>query len=100
MLEKHIAIDTDKYPKNDYSATPEDVELWLENAQKAFQMLGVNHERHPISNKEEADLRQFRRGVFVKKDFTKGTVISTEDLFYAWPCEEGQLVANDLSKYF
>jgi quercetin dioxygenase-like cupin family protein len=94
-----VAIDTDQYPRNAYSATPEEVQTWLENARKAYQMLGVEEGRHPISEKEEADLRQFQRGVFVKRDLGPGHTINSKDLFYAWPCEDGQMVANDLSKY-
>jgi len=99
LFEKHVAIGTEQYPKNAYSATPEEIKVWLDNAQKAYQILGVKEDRHPISEKEEVDLRQFRRGVFVRRDLDKGVFIQEEDLFYAWPCEDGQMVANDLSKY-
>ena len=99
LFEKHVAIDTEQYPKNAYSATPEEIKVWLDNARKAFQMLGAEGDRHPISEKEEADLRQFRRGVFVNKALDQGYTIQSEDLFYAWPCQDGQMVANDMSKY-
>ena len=99
LFEKHVTIDTDKYPRNAYSATPEEVETWLDNARKAHHMLGVKEGRHPISEKEKTDLRQFQRGVFVNRDLDEGYTIRPEDLFYAWPCKDGQMVANDLSKY-
>jgi len=99
LFEKHVAVDTDQYPKNAYSATPDDMKKWLDNARKAFQMMGVEKGRHPIAKKEEADLRQFRRGVFVNKALDKGYTIQPGDLFYAWPCQDGQMVANDMSKY-
>ena len=99
LFEKHVAIETEQYPKNAYSATPEEIKIWLDNARKAYQMMGVEKDRHPISEKEEADLRQFRRGVFVNKALDQGYTIQPEDLFYAWPCQDGQMVANDMSKY-
>ena len=64
LFEKHIAVDTEEYPKNAYSSTPEQITKWLENAKDGFAMLGVKNERHEISAKEQSDLRQFKRGVF------------------------------------
>ena len=99
LFEKHIAIDTKEYPKNAYSSTPEQIIKWLKNAKDGFSMLGVKNRRHEISEKEKSDLRQFKRGVFVNKKLEKGAVISSDDLFYAWPSEDNQFVANDMSKY-
>ena len=99
LFEKHIAVDTEKYPKNAYSSTPEQITKWLENAKDGFAMLGVKNERHEISAKEQSDLRQFKRGVFVNKKLKKGSVITNDDLFYAWPSEDNQFVANEMSKY-
>lgn len=99
LFEKHVAIDTKKYPKNTYSVSPENLKHWLGNASKAFGMLGVKDGRHKFSEKEKADLRQFKRGVFVKSKIDPGVLIDGDDLIYAWPCVEGQMVANDLSKY-
>lgn len=99
LFEKHVAVETEQYSKNAYSATPNDMKKWLDNALKAYLMLGVENERHPISEKEKADLRQFKRGVFVKSDFNIGHTIKSDELFFAWPSREGQVVANDFSKY-
>lgn len=99
IFEKHVAINTEKYTNNAYSVSPSQVEIWLDNARKAYQMLGEKNGRHSISLREVADLRQFQRGVFVKKDLKKGHTIQQKDLFFAWPSENGQMVANDLSKY-
>ena len=62
-------------------------------------MVGVVDGRHQISKKEKADLRQFQRGVFVKEKVVEGESLKQEDVYFAFPNKEGQLLANDWSKY-
>ena len=99
IFEKHVAVDTTEYPKNAYSATPEQVQGWLNAAGEAYAMCGVSGERHAFSEKEKADLRQFKRGVFVKRDIAAGERIQSEDCYFAWPNNPGQVLANEFSKY-
>ena len=99
VFEKHVAVVTDEFPKNAYSATPEQVASWLAAARTAYQICGAQSGRDPASKKELEDLRRFKRGVFVKRDIQKGEVITRDDVFYAFPCQDGQILANDMSKY-
>tara|TARA_Y100001938_G_C8100002_1_gene440972 strand:- start:3576 stop:5066 length:1491 start_codon:yes stop_codon:yes gene_type:complete len=99
VFEKHVAVVTDEFPKNAYSATPEQTSNWLASARTAFQICGHTSTRPDASEKELSDLRRFKRGVFLKRDIKKGEVISRDDVFYAFPCQEGQILANDMSKY-
>jgi len=99
VFEKHTAVETTEYAKNAYSATPEQVDQWLNSARFAFQISGDAAGKPPASSKELADLRRFKRGVFAKKDIAKGEVVTRADVFYAFPCQEGQILANDMSKY-
>lgn len=98
-FEKHVAVVTDEYPKNAYSATPQQVDSWLQSARTAFQVCGDTSTRPPASEKELSDLRRFKRGVFAKRPIKAGEVVSRSDVFYAFPCEEEQILANDMSKY-
>ena len=98
-FEKHVAVDTEQYPKNGYSAIPEDVDRWLSSMVEAYKMCGVINKRHEFSNKEIADLRQFRRGVFAKQKINVGDVINRDNVFYAWPNQDDQLLSTDMSKY-
>ena len=98
-FEKHVAVDTEQYPKNGYSATPEDVDKWLTSMVEAYEMCGVIDKRHKFSDKEIADLRQFRRGVFAKERIDVGGTIDRTNVFYAWPNDDGQLLSTDMSKY-
>lgn len=99
IFEKHVGLRSKKYELNAYSATPEMVKNWLEAASQAIKICGVYGMRHKISEKEYADLRQFKRGVFAKKDIKKGEKINLDNAFLAFPNIDDQVLANDLSKY-
>lgn len=99
IFERHVALDTEKYPINAYSSTPEQVKAWLEAAKAAIEMSGVENERQLITEKEMNDLRGLKRGVFANRDIKAGEIVNIENVFYAIPCGETQFVANDMSKY-
>ena len=99
ILERHIGLPTEKYSLNAYSSTPEQTEKWLAAAERAYAMCGVKGVRRAVSEKERADLQGLQRGVYLKKAVAPGTLITAEDLFFAIPCQPGQLRANELSKY-
>ncbi len=98
-LERHVGIATAEWKLNAYSSSPEQIRSWLEAARKAYGMCGISGERCPISEKERYDLRGLQRGVFAKHAIVAGEKLSLEMLFFAIPGQDGQLVANDLSKY-
>lgn len=99
LFEKHVAVETEEFKKNDYSATPGQVEGWLRSADKAYKMCGISGRRSEPSDKESADLRQFKRGVFASRKISSGERIDSVNTFFAFPNGEGQLLANDMSKY-
>jgi len=99
IFERHVAIKSDKYEINAYSSTPEQIENWLMAVNRAIKIGGVVGKRANHSEKEMTDIRQFQRGVFAKKSFKKGESIDTKNVFFAFPNQPGQLVANDISKY-
>jgi sialic acid synthase SpsE len=99
IFEKHVAVETEEYPKNDYSATPAQTRKWLDTANEAFDMCGTIGERSSFSDKELADLKQFKRGVFAARKIENGELITPDMIFYAFPNMENQILANDMSKY-
>ena len=99
IFEKHVAVPTEKYGINAYSATPEQVKEWLESARYAKTVCGVGNERLPINQEEAASLRSLQRGVYAKRDIQEGEAIQGDDVYFAFPPEEGQITANDWSKY-
>ncbi len=99
MFEKHVGVATDTIKLNAYSATPEQVRKWLGAAAGALAMCGVKGQRYPFTEAETGTLRALHRGVFVNGPVGVGEKLREADLFYAIPNSEGQIVANDLSKY-
>lgn len=99
VFERHVAVESDKYSINAYSSTPAQINKWLQAAQEAYDTCGIENIRYPITEKEKSDLRELKRGVFAKVNLKKDGKLTKEDIFYAIPCDEGQLVANDISKY-
>ena len=99
IFERHVSIKSDKYEMNAYSSTPEQVEEWLKAAERVIKVCGVVDKRSEHSEKEMSDIRQFQRGVFAKDNIGKDELVDVNKVFFAFPNQEGQLVANDLSKY-
>ncbi|MGP8247453.1 MAG: N-acetylneuraminate synthase family protein [Bryobacteraceae bacterium] len=99
MFEKHVGVPTGAVKLNAYSAAPEQVREWLRAAAGALAMCGVKHQRYPFTETETSTLRALRRGVFARRAVRVGEKLREADLFYAIPNSEGQIVANDLSKY-
>lgn len=99
IFEKHVGVPTEDIVLNGYSANPEQVRRWLSAAREVYSACGVVGERYPSTEKEQADLAALKRGVFVRNRISCGHVIDASDIFMAFPCVPGQLVASDLSKY-
>jgi sialic acid synthase SpsE/quercetin dioxygenase-like cupin family protein len=99
IFEKHVGVASNAIQLNAYSATPEQVRRWLEAAQQAFTICGLAGRRAESSPEEQASLRSLRRGVFAKKTVAVGERIDSANTFLAIPTVNGQLTANDLSKY-
>jgi sialic acid synthase SpsE/D-lyxose ketol-isomerase len=98
LAEKHVAVETDQYPINAYSVTPEQMDKWLRSASDALVMNGSLEKPQP-REQELSDLGQFKRGVFVKRNIQSGEAVTRDDLYCAWPSVEGQFLANSMSKY-
>jgi sialic acid synthase SpsE/mannose-6-phosphate isomerase-like protein (cupin superfamily) len=99
LFEKHVGVQTDHHALNAYSASPMQVQAWLEAARYAFTVCGVGHERLPTNEAETSSLLSLRRGVFAKRQIEPGENITAADFYFAFPPEEGQYTANDCSKY-
>ena len=99
VFERHVGVATNKYVLNAYSSTPEQVRRWMAAAQKAVVMCGVPDTRREISEKEQNDLQGLMRGVFAKEDIAGGYKVTVENTFCAIPNFDGQLLANNMSKY-
>ncbi len=62
-------------------------------------MCGPQDTRYTPGEQEVSSLRGLRRGVYARRTIPKGSRLRTDDVFLAIPAQEGQLTANDISKY-
>jgi sialic acid synthase SpsE/mannose-6-phosphate isomerase-like protein (cupin superfamily) len=99
LFEKHVGIETASYPLNAYSASPDQLDLWLTAAQYAQSVCGEGSTRYLGTNKESESLHSLRRGAFAKRPIKKGEALNNENIYFAFPPRNGQYTANDWSKY-
>ncbi|WP_286239988.1 N-acetylneuraminate synthase family protein [Neptuniibacter halophilus] len=100
LFERHVALPSEQYQPNDYSATPEQLIAWLSTIEQAFTLCGQRADIRVTPPQEEIDsLRALRRGAYLKQDIPAGKAISEADIYFAIPCQAGQITANDWSKY-
>ena len=99
LFEKHIGVPTAEWPLNAYSANVDQVRAWLQAANEAFELCGEAGIRATAGAGELGSLNALRRGVYVKRDIPAGQTIGRDDVYFAFPPQDGQLLANDWSKY-
>ncbi|WP_427114054.1 N-acetylneuraminate synthase family protein [Megasphaera sueciensis] len=99
IFEKHVGLPTEKIQLNMYSATPEQADKWIAAALKTYKMCGVIGKRYISSVKEQSDLAALQRGVFAKKTLQVGDNLDSHSVYFAFPCEKGQLLSGQMSKY-
>ena len=94
MFERHVGVEAEGITLNAYSGTPANVERWIEAYQKARRLCGA--EERPASSAEElAALHSLKRGVYARRALKRGTAVKRSDLYFAMPCETGQLTSSE-----
>lgn len=99
IFEKHVGLPTDTDALNAYSASPSQVGDWLKAASDAYILCGVEGKRYISNPKEKEDLTALQRGAFAGRSLSPGEGLDRSDLYLAFPCKPGQLLASHLSKY-
>ena len=99
IFEKHVGIQTDKYPLNAYSANPNQIAKWIEAIRQSKIACGLRDQRISAGDSEKSSLDSLRRGMFAKKELIPGQFICNDDVYFAFPPEKDQVLANDWSKY-
>lgn len=94
ILERHVGVATDAIKLNAYSSTPEQLDKWIKAAQSAQQMCGAA-ERAPSIREEAESLLSLRRGVYFKRPVKAGEMLERADVYFAMPCNEGQLSSGE-----
>lgn len=98
MLERHVGIVTDAITLNAYSMTPEEVGIWIDAAQRARVILGREGDKK-VEQAEVDSLLSLQRGVFVKDAVKTGEPLTRDKVFFAMPCQPGQLTSGAFGQY-
>lgn len=93
LLERHVGVPSETIQLNGYSMNPEQMEQWVLAAERARMICG-DQSKH-VSQEEVDSLRSLQRGVFAHKPLRKNQEIAAGDVFFAMPCQEGQLTSGD-----
>ena len=93
MLERHVGIKTSAISLNSYSSTPEQVTKWLQAIKSADQLSG-SYSRLAASGEESESIQALQRGVFLKNNMEAGQVLSSEDVYFAFPVSSDGITAG------
>jgi len=93
LFERHVGDNTDQYELNKYSSTPAQVDRWIAAWRQAQAMCGSEN-RAPAPLSETESLRSLMRGVYANREIKQGETIAREDVFFAMPLQEEQLVSG------
>jgi N-acetylneuraminate synthase len=96
VFEKHVGVETIEFKNNRYSCTFDQVSNWLKSLSNAVMI--SNFDPAKIDFSEIDSLNNLRRGVFAKKNINQGEKLELNDIYFAIPSQQGQLLANDWSK--
>lgn len=101
LFEKHIGVSTGDVKLNKYSTNLKQMENWLQNLSIAIDQVGSIAARNKNISVEKKQLRNFKRGVYLKPNTKKlkGDILKQDDVSLNFPAQKNQLTANDLSKF-
>jgi len=88
IFEKHIGKETDKIKLNAYSCTKDEYENMLKD------MSDFNKSYTGVSTTQKEALQKLKRGIYAKRHLPSGHEITEKDIFFAMPCQPGQLDAS------
>ena len=95
IFEKHVGVvDGPVTALNAYSATPEQIRAWLAAYQKAVALCGNDtHDTHHTEAERDA-LAALQRGVYARETLSAGQELDLDDVFFAMPLHDGQLISG------
>lgn len=94
MFERHVGVETDEIKLNKYSSTPAETDAWLAAYKKANAILGSATRDH-ILPEETAAIDGLKRGVFARADLPAGAELNADDIYYAFPYQDGQISSSE-----
>lgn len=98
-FERHIDINYNNVPVSPYCSLPEDLDKWIKAYQYAKEICGAPAGyKKVVDEKEIIYLDALVRGVYAKRDFKAGDVLSDDDVYLAIPLQQGQISCRELMR--
>jgi N-acetylneuraminate synthase len=97
ILERHVGLPADGVKLNAYSMNPEQTEAWVSAALRARAINGSRNEKR-VTEQELESLLSLKRGVFAAHPIKAGETISRQDVFFAMPCQPGQITSGQFGR--
>tara|TARA_A100001015_G_scaffold172187_1_gene191346 strand:- start:4235 stop:5794 length:1560 start_codon:yes stop_codon:yes gene_type:complete len=94
IFERHVGFETNEIKLNKYSSTPEQVDMWLAAQQRSMATIGRESRLEPLKE-ESSSIDELKRGVFAKESIEVGAPIRKDQIYFAFPYQEGQLSSGD-----
>lgn len=103
ILERHVGLPTETITLNKYSMDPTQAENWVKASLAARDMCACKKQTPArvekyVSQDEIDSLRSLMRGVFAARDIEPGESLTGDDVFFAMPAGEGQLVSGEFDE--
>jgi len=95
IFEKHVGINSKKYPLNRYSITPELFKKYLDNLNEIKHTLGNSEKK--INKKEKETLDLLQRGIYAKKNIKRGEMLNISNIYAAFPLKKNQISSSGFS---
>lgn len=101
IFEKHVGVKTNKIKLNKYSTSTSQMRKWLDHLTMAIDRVGSEKNRNKQLFKEKKQLKNFQRGVYLKRNYKKfkGQKLNLKEVDFQFPAKKGQLTANQFSKF-
>lgn len=92
MFEKHVGMTAEDIKLNAYSATPEQVDAWLDTWKRANALCGTGP--RIVTEPERVAIDELQRGVFARRPIKAGEVIARDAVYFAMPLQPGQMISG------
>jgi sialic acid synthase SpsE len=98
-FERHIDIEADGIPVSPYCTLPHQCDQWFKAWRKAREMCGAPGTTKRIPPRKEVEyLDALVRGVYAKRDFPAGHVLTEDDVYLAIPLQKGQISCREFMR--
>ena len=94
MFERHVGVPTDTIKLNAYSSTPEQLDSWFAASVRARKLIGSRRRGSPL-DAERIAIEELKRGVFAKTSIKAGATVGRNDVYFAFPWQEGQMSSGE-----